>query len=255
MTDAPLRHGRPWPVMGALGFAGAALLVLIGREIAAAYPAHLPMLIVLAAVSLGVGLFLGARLAGWLAAGNDPADAMAPALGFVAASLPLSLLFSRLGRGLAATAPPASFFPPGLATALLAGLVPLGLALGAAGALAVAAARRAEPAKPRKIWHYAGGGAVLGALFILLVAVPKLSPINACLDMGIGCAAIGILSAAAAPAGNRNYETWLSLLAIVFVLLLPLSGLFDDKTNAWCEPTAAPTAPAAPLAPTTPAAP
>ena len=240
--------------MGALGFAGAALVVLIGREIAAAYPAHLPMVILLAAVSLGAGLFLGARLAGWLAAGNDPADAMAPALGFVAASLPLSLLLSRLGRGLAATAA-AAFFPPGLATALLAGLVPLGLTLGAAGALAVAAARRAEPTQPRKIWLYAGGGAVLGALFIVLVAVPKLSPINACLDIGIGCAAIGILSAAAAPAGNRNYETWLSLLAIVFVLLLPLSGLFDDKTNAWCEPAAAPAMPATPLAPPAPAAP
>ena len=254
MTDASLRHGRPWPVMGALGFAGAALVVLIGREIAAAYPAHLPMLIVLAAASLGVGLFLGARLVGRLAAGNDPADAMAPALGFVAASLPLSLLFSRLGRGLAATAA-ASFFPPGLATALLAGLVPLGLALGAAGALAVAAARRAEPANPRKIWLFLAGGAILGALFIPLVAVPKLSPINACLDMAIGCAAIGILSAAAAPAGNRTYETWLSLLAIVFVLLLPLSGLFDDKTNAWCEPAAAPTVPAAPPAPAAPATP
>ena len=236
--------------MGALGFAGAALVVLIGREIAAAYPAHLLLVSVLAAVSLGAGLFLGTRLVRLLAAGNDPADAMAPALGFVAASLPVSLLFSRLGRGLAATAQ-ASFFPPGLATALLAGLVPLGLALGAAGALAVAAARRAEPAGPRKIWLYAGGGAILGALFILLVAVPKLSPINACLDMGIGCAAIGILSAAAAPAGNRSYESWLSVLAVVFVLLLPLSGIFDDKTNAWCEPAATP-APAASAAPTTP---
>ena len=240
--------------MGALGFAGAALVVLCGREIAAAYPAHLLLVIALATVGLGAGLFLGARLVSRLAASNDPADALAPAMGFAAVALPVSLLLSRLGRGLAATAP-ASFFPPGLATALLAGLVPLGLALGAAGALAVAAARRAEPTEPRKIWHFLAGGAILGALFIPLVAVPKLSPINACLDMAIGCAAIGILSAADAPAGNRNYETWLSLLAIVFVLLLPLSGLFDDKTNAWCEPAAAPTAPATPLAATTPAAP
>jgi len=253
VTDAPLRHGRPLPVIGSVGFAGAALVVLIGRELLGAYPGHAPLVVVLAAASLGAGLFLGARLIRLLAATSDPADGMAPAMGIVAVSLPASLLLSRLGRGLAAAAHD-GFFPPGLGMALLAGLIPLGLALGAAGALAAAAARRAEPAQPRKTLLFTAGGAVLGALFILLVAVPKLSPINACLDMGIGCAAIGILSAAAAPAGNRSYESWLSVLAIVFVLLLPLSGIFDDKTNAWCEPagTSAPAAPAASAAPTTP---
>ena len=176
-------------------------------------------------------------------------------MGFVAVSLPVCLLLSRLGRGLAGAAH-SGFIPPGLITALMAGLIPLGLALGAAGALSAAAARRAKPAQPRQILLFAAGGAVLGALFIVLVAVPKLSPVNACLDMGIGCAAIGILSAAAAPAGNRSYESLLSVLAIVFVLLLPLSGLFDDKINAWCESAAsAPAAPATPAATAAPAAP
>ena len=258
MTNEPIRHGRPLPVIGAVGFAGAAIVALIGREIANAYPGHPAQVIVLALASLGLGLLCGTRLVRLLAADGEPADRLAPAMGFVAVSLPLALLLSRLGRGLAVT-PHQGFLPPGLPTATLAGLLPLGLALGAAGSLAAVAARKAEPAHPRKTALYLVAGAVLGALFIPLVAVPKLSPLNACLDMAIGCAAVGILSAAAAPAGNRNYETWLSLLAIVFVLLLPLSGLFDDKTNAWCEPTAsalaAPAVPAAPVAPTTPATP
>lgn len=249
MTDAPpIRHGRPLPVIGAVGFAGAALLTLIGREIISAYPGHPALVVALVAACLGGGLVLGTRLVRFLAAGREPADCLAPAMGLTAAILPVSLLLSRLGRGLAATAHE-TFFPPGLVAASLAGLLPLGLALGAAGALAVVAARQAEPGHPRKTWLFLAGGVVLGALFILLVAVPKLSPINACLDMAIGCAAVGILSAAAAPAGNRNYETWLSVLAIVFVLLLPLSGLFDDKTNAWCDPAAAPTVPATQAAP------
>ncbi|KHK03144.1 hypothetical protein [Desulfovibrio sp. TomC] len=248
MKTPPLRHGRPLPVLGAIGFAGAALLVLIGREICGAYPDHTAIVIVLALVCLGLGLFLGTRLVRRLSRDSNPADCLAPAMGLVAVALPAALLLSRLERGFVSTGS-GTFLPPGLIAGLAAGLLPLGVALGAAAVLAAAAAGQSEPGHPRKTLLFLAGGAVLGALFIPLVAVPKLSPINACLDMAIGCTAVGLLSAAAAPADNRKYETWLSLLAITFVLLLPLSGLFDDKTSAWCRPDAVATAPAAPTTP------
>lgn len=254
MKTPPLRHGRPLPVLGAISFAGAALLTLIGRELTGAYPEHTVTVIVLALVCLGLGLFLGTRLVRWLPSGSTPADRLAPALGLVAVGLPVALVLSRLERGLVSPAS-GTFLPPGLVAGLTAGLLPLGMALGAAAILAAAAARACEPGHPRKTLLFLAGGAVLGALFVPLVAVPKLSPINACLDIAIGCTAVGLLSAAAAPADNRKYETWLSLLAIAFVLLLPLSGIFDDKTSAWCPPTAAPAASTAPVAPTTPTAP
>lgn len=248
MKTPPLRHGRPLPVLGAVGFAGAALLVLIGREISGAYPDHTAMVVVLAALCLGLGVFLGTRLVRRLPRSCVPADCLAPAMGLLAVALPAALLLSRLERGFLVAAD-GTFLPPALVGALAAGLVPLGVALGAAAILAAAAARQGEPGHPRKTLLFLIGGAVLGALFVPLVAVPKLSPINACLDLAIGCTAVGLLSAAAAPADNRKYETWLSLLAITFVLLLPLSGLFDDKTNAWCRPDAVATAPAAPTTP------
>jgi hypothetical protein len=237
MKTPPLRTGRPLAVMGAVGFAGAALLVLIGREISGAYPDHTVLVVVLAALCLGLGGFLGTRLVRRLPVGSVPADCLAPAMGLVAVALPLALLLSRLERGLLPAAG-GTFLPPGLVGALAAGLLPLGVALGAAAILAVAATGQDDPGQRRKTLLFLAGGAVLGTLFVPLVAVPKLSPINACLDIAIGCTAVGLLSAAAAPADNRKYETWLSLLAIVFVLLLPLSGLFDDKTNAWCQPDA-----------------
>ena len=131
------------------------------------------------------------------------------------------------------------------------GLVGLGLAVGLTGlvvgaglAVARAAVREAGQTSARLLWTIAGG-AVAGAIFVIVVAVPKLSPLNACLDGGIGCAAVGIICASAAPHGKRSLETWLSVLALVFVLLLPLSSLIDARSSAWCDPAAAPALPVA----------
>lgn len=237
MNITPSRTGRPLPAAGAMAFAGAALSVLLGRELLPSTAGGHISWLFFATTCVVTALAVGWRMAPALAAKRDPAGLLAPCLGLLAICLPSGLLLSRLGRSLVDTLGQ-GLFQAGTAVGIAASMLPLGLVVGVGLALARAAAHQAEPPQTRRLPLFIASGAVLGALFIILVAVPKLSPLNTCLDMGIGCVAIGILSAAAAPQDNRNLETWLSLLAVVFVLLLPLSGLLDDKTSAWCTPPA-----------------
>ena len=154
-------------------------------------------------------------------------------MGAMAVCLPTALLAERL----------TTFLAGGLAgLGLAAGLT--GLVVGAGLAVARAAGREAG-VSPGRFLRAIAGGTVAGALFVPLIAVPKLSPLNACLDVGIGCAAVGIICAAAAPHGKRSMETWLSVLALLFVLLLPLSSLIDARSSAWCDPSAAAALPVA----------
>ena len=228
MTDARPVHGRPRAAAAALAFAGAALVLLVGREaLAAASPAA--VVAVAAAALFGLAA-LGARLIRPRLASDNPATLTAPAMGAMAVCLPVALLGERLTTSLAG----------GLAgLGLSVGLT--GLVVGAGLAVALAAGKEAGETSGRLLWTIVGG-AVAGALFVAFVAVPKLSPLNACLDGGIGCAAVGIICASAAPHGKRSLETWLSVLALVFVLLLPLSSLIDARSSAWCDPAAAPAA-------------
>ncbi|MHC1788237.1 hypothetical protein [Solidesulfovibrio sp.] len=237
MNITPSRTGRPLPAAGAMTFAGAALIVLLGRELLPGTAGGHISWLFFATTCVVTALAVGWRMVPALAAKRDPAGLLAPCLGLLAVCLPTGLLLSRLGRSLPDTVGQ-GFFQAGMAVGIAASMLPLGLVLGAGLGLATRAARRTDPPQTARLPLFIAGGAILGALFVILVAVPKLSPLNACLDMGIGCVAIGILSAAAAPQDNRNLETWLSLLAVVFVLLLPLSGLLDDKTSAWCIPPA-----------------
>ena len=228
MTEVRPVHGRPLAAAAALAFAGAALVLLVGREALAA--AALAAAVAVAAAALLALAALGARLVRPHLASEHPATLTAPAMGAMAVCLPAALLAERLTTSLAG----------GLAgLGLSVGLT--GLVVGAGLVVARAAAREAGETSGRLLWAMIGGAAA-GALFVPLVAVPKLSPLNACLDGGIGCAAVGIICAAAAPHGKRSMETWLSVLALLFVLLLPLSSLIDARSSAWCDPAAAPVA-------------
>ena len=231
MTEVRPVHGRPRAAAAALAFAGAALVLLVGREASSGAPLA-AVIAVAAAALLGLAA-LGARLVRPYLLRNNPATLTAPAMGAMAVCLPLALLGERLASSLAG----------GLAgLGLSVGLT--GLVVGAGLSVARAAGREAGETSGRLLWTMIGGAAA-GALFVPLVAVPKLSPLNACLDGGIGCAAVGIICAAAAPHGKRSLETWLSVLALIFVLLLPLSSLIDARSSAWCDPSAASALPVA----------
>ncbi|BAH74643.1 hypothetical protein [Solidesulfovibrio magneticus] len=231
MTEVRPVHGRPLAAAAALAFAGAALVMLVGREALAAAPlAAVAAVAAVAAATLLILAALGARLVRPLFSSHHPASLTAPAMGAMAVCLPTALLAERL----------TTFLAGGLAgLGLAAGLT--GLVVGAGLAVAQAAGREAG-VSPGRLLRAVAGGTVAGALFVPLIAVPKLSPLNACLDVGIGCAAVGIICASAAPHGKRSLETWLSVLALVFVLLLPLSSLIDARSSAWCDPAAAPVA-------------
>jgi hypothetical protein len=231
MTEVRPVHGRPLAAAAALAFAGAALVLLVGREALAAAP--LAAVAAVAAAALLVPAALGARLVRPHLSSNPPASLTAPAMGAMGLCLPVALLAERLVSSLAG------------------GLAGLGLALGLTGlvvgaglAVAWASGREAGETSGRLL-RAIGGGAAAGALFVPLIALPKLSPLNACLDVGIGCAAVGIICASAAPHGKRSMETWLSVLALLFVLMLPLSSLIDARSSAWCDPSAAAALPVA----------
>jgi hypothetical protein len=129
--------------------------------------------------------------------------------------------------------------------AALAAMLPLCICLGAGLAFTARVGER-QPTQPRlPLAASLALGAALGAAFVQWIAIPKLSPVNASLDAGIGCCLAGVLCAAGAPDGRRM-ETWLPLLAFVFVLVLPLSSLIDARfaTLEWGRAaTDIPTAP------------
>jgi len=246
MTRHDVPAGRPLPAAIAFGFVGAALACLLARETLAVFCGNEAALAAAAAV-LPLAVLAGMALARRIAPGRDPADLLAPMLAATALLLPASLLLARLARpalGIAADAPLPVLAIPGMG---LAAFAPLGLCLGLglAWTAAVAARQTPPPARPFSLPAALAAAATLGALFVQFVAIPKLTATNAALDMGIGCLAAGLLCATAAPSG-RNMETWLSLLALAFVLLLPISGLIDANIQAWqwqCPVDAVPSSP------------
>lgn len=196
---------------------------------------------------LPLAIAAGARLTRRFEDRHDPADLLAPLLGLLAVTLPATLLLLRTVRPALAMGNDNALSLVAIVGSGLFAFTPLGLCLGLGLTwVAAVAARKGHakaPALPLPVALAAAG--TLGAIFVQFVAIPKLTPLNACLDMGIGCSVAGLLCAAGAP-GGRRMETWLSLLALAFVLLLPVSGLIDMKLQAFewqCPITAIPVSP------------
>jgi len=82
----------------------------------------------------------------------------------------------------------------------------------------------------------AGVAGLAGVGFVHFVAGPRLSALNIALDLTLGCAALGIVCAAGMAGTGRRLETWLSALALVAILALPLSGVVDDLSRHWTDP-------------------
>ncbi|WP_428560784.1 MAG: hypothetical protein ACP59X_17395 [Solidesulfovibrio sp. DCME] len=246
MNDSPSLTGRPTPAALALGFCGTALACLLARDLLLSFCGNEPALAAALAV-LPLAMAGGARLRRRLGHTWHPADLLAPVLGLLALVLPLSLLALRAVRPFLAPPGPLPVAGPALvAGSALVAFLPLGLVAGTLLALTTEAAARL-PAPPRlPLAVVATAGAALGALFVQGVAIPKLSPANAALDAALGCCVAGVLCAAGAPDGRRM-ETWLSLLAFVLLVPLPLSGIVDERLAAFawsCPVEAVPTAPA-----------
>ena len=231
MNDCPCPAGRPTPAALALGFSGAAMACLLARDLLLAFDGNAPAMgFALAAFPLG--LAAGLRLAPRFLARADPADLLAPMLGLLALCLPFSLFVLRAAvRPLPSESGAAS----GVALVVLAALAAMArlcLCVGA-GLCFTARVGRRQPTPPRlPLAASLALGAALGAAFVQWVAVPKLSPLTASLDAGIGCCLAGVLCAAGAPDKRRRMETWLPLLAFVFVLVLPLSAIIDARFAA-----------------------
>uniref|UniRef100_I2Q661 Uncharacterized protein n=1 Tax=Desulfovibrio sp. U5L TaxID=596152 RepID=I2Q661_9BACT len=232
-SDQAGHTGRPLPAAIALGFAGTALACLLLRELLLLFCGNtLAMAASLAVLPLAMAA--GTVLCRRRPAGRDPADLLAPLLGFLALCLPATLaLVSIVRPGLARLAGTA-LSPLAVLGSGLVAFLPVGLCLGVGLTLVadVAGRKAGAPAARLPLPLAVPLAGVFGALFVQFVAIPKLSPLNACLDVGIGCAVAGLLCAAGAP-GGRRLETWLSLLALLFVLLLPVSGLIDARLQAF----------------------
>jgi hypothetical protein len=242
-------HIRPLPAALALGFAGAALVCLLLRELGRFFAGHEPA-IAAALTLLPLCLPAGAALARRLATRYDPADLLPPLLGILAVTMPTTLLALRAVRPFLAAAAGSTLSAVSILGAGTLAFAPLGLCLGGGlQALSAATARRPDHRGVRPAVMTAAAGCA-GALFVVFVALPKLSPVNACLDMAIGACAAGLLCAVGVP-GGRRAETWLSLLAVCFVFALPLSGLIDARSDQWGP---APTAAGTEVPPTRPAA-
>jgi hypothetical protein len=246
MTAHAPHTGRPLPAVLALGFAGTGATCLLARELLLAFCGNEAALAAALAV-LPLALAAGSRLPGRRWPQRDPADLLGPALGILALLLPLSLLLPRLARPGIIAEGAAHLTPLAVAVAGLAAFVPLGLCLGCALALAGTVGERQADRSAARLPAFFAAAGVLGAFFIQFVAIPKLTPLNASLDMGLACCVAGILCAAGSP-GGRGPETWMSVLALGFVLLLPVSGLIEARIAAWqwqCPLEAVPAVPAA----------
>lgn len=247
MNDCPSPTGRPGPAALALGFAGAGALCLLLRDLLLAFCGNEAALC--AATSLlPLAMLGGVALCRRFLPGREPADLLAPTLGLLALCLPLALAGVRLVHPLLAPGldPADGVSVPLTLGCGLAAFALLGLCLGAVAWLTARTAARRQVPGDRRLRAFLAVGACLGGLFVQFVAIPKLTPVNASLDLAIACCVAGVLCASGAP-GGRGLETWLSLLAIGFVLLLPLSGLLDARLAAFswqCPVDAAPAIPA-----------
>lgn len=246
-TPQPTTSGRPLPAALALGFTGAGTLCLLLRELLLAYCGNEAALGAALAV-LPLAMALGATFPRRFFPGRDAADLLGPALGFLGVSLPLSLLLPRLFRPGTILDAGIALSPLAVGCAAVGAFLPLGLGLGYGLALAGAVGDRLEDrAKASRLPIALAGAATVGALFVQFVAIPKLIPLNASLDMGLACCVAGLLCAVSAPSG-RKAETGLSLLALAFVLSLPLSGIVEEQLAAWqwqCPVEAVPAIPSA----------
>lgn len=246
MNDCPLPTGRPTPAGLALGFCGAAMVCLLARELLLSFCSEEAAMGAALAV-LPLAMAAGQRLSQRGDAHGHPADRLAPFLGLLALAMPLTILLLRAVRPF--LAPGGALGAPGVSLVVgsaLAAFLPLGLILGAGLAVTAQATGRMTQPLHLPLPVSLAVGAALGAIFVQFVAVPKLLPINAALDLGIGCCAAGVLCAAGAPDGRRM-ETWLSLLAFAFVLALPLSGIIDALLAGWAWSCPADAAPSGPL--------
>jgi hypothetical protein len=230
MSNTVVRSGRPLAGTLAAGFAGGAFAALALPEVLGPARPGPAGLAALAGVWLA-SLLLGAVWDRRNRAGGQPKDWLAPALGLIGLTMPLALLAARMGH-----------LPAldrlGLPWASLAGCCPTGLFCGLALAAALAEART-HPRwrdRPAAIPTILAVSALAGAAFCLYVAEPRLSPLNTALDLTLGCAALGIVCAAGAPVASRRLETWLSLLALLTILALPLSGVLDQVSLHWNPP-------------------
>lgn len=237
-TSAPATR----PMLGALatGCALGAFAALAWPEICpprASQPVAPWILIASWLASLALGALLAGRT-------GQPMARLARALGLAGLTMPLAVLAMRgahvpaLAAGSQAWLSLAAGWPTGAL-----------LGLAAAAALEAAAAHPRWSGRPRAVPAALVGAALAGVLFVRLVAGPKLAPLNAALDLTLGCAALGIVCTAGTPNASRRLETWLSLLAVAAILCLPLSGVLDATSRHWAEP-----APPAASTPTPPAA-
>lgn len=233
MTQQTTPHGRPLPAAIALGFIGTAFTGLLLRELLLLYCGQEPALGLALAVPAAL-LLPGAALARRRAARHDPADMLGEILGVLALVMPVTLLVLRAARPLCGIQEGA--FPSILSIFAAAGLAfaLLGLCLGfGLWTVFATAARHPKWSADKTTLPLAlTGFAAAGALFVQFVVVPYLTPLNACLDMAIGCAAAGLLCTIGTP-GGRHLETRLSLLAVCCVLALPISNLVDAKSRQW----------------------
>jgi hypothetical protein len=231
----------------ATGFAMGAFAALAWPEIRPSGHADAAGALVLGAgwlASLVLGMLLSRRTARTRA----PMDRLAPGLGLAGLTMPLALLAMRLAQ-----AP--RLAPSARDWLSLAACWPTGLLLGLALAAALEAARTHPrwEGRPLALPAALAGAALAGLLFVGHVAGPKLTPFNTALDLTLGCAAMGIVCVAGTPGSSRRLETWLSLLAVIAILCLPLSGVIDQNSRHWAEPApASPTAAAPRPGPTAP---
>lgn len=233
-SDTTTPSGRPAVAAVALGFAGAASACLLWRELSLFRGVPLAAL-GLALATLPALAAAGAALARRMAARRDPASLLGPFFAALAVALPASLLASRAAGALFhPTAVAAPSLPAMAGMALAAFLLP-GVCLGFGLQTlrdATAGPRHGWSGSQTRLAGILALAASAGALFDALVALPKLGPVNASLDLALGVCAAGIVCAAGVT-DDRRAETWLSLLALGLVLTLPISGPIDARTGQW----------------------
>jgi hypothetical protein len=213
--------GRPLAGALATGVAAGAYASLLFGELA-----H-PLIATRTAAAVGLIAFflLGTLFSRRLLPGREPAAVLVPLLGLLGAALPVSLLALRLGL---------HFLGPWAGEL---GLAPAGLAAGLVCATCLAAGR-AHPrwsGRPAALPLLMVGAAICGLAFARVVST-RLSTLNFALDLTMACAAMGIVCAAGTSTGRRH-ETWLSLLAVAAILILPLSSIVDQRTQPWLAET------------------
>lgn len=224
---------RPLLAALATGFpAGAAATLLLGD----AGDGSAAWLATLATGLCAAALAAGAAWRRWRAVGG--LAVASPFLGLLGASVPMGLLLGRTGW--LAAGPEAA---GGLPWPAMLGLFPTALLFGLTAPFVLGAGRgQPGPAgRPAFLPLALAVGAGLGVAFAAGLA-SRLTPCNLALDVTLGCAALGI--ACAAGTSDRRFETWLSVLALLAILGLPLSRLVDDRTRPWLPGAAATAMPA-----------